>query len=329
MKISQGCAAAAMTMASVVLAQAPVPSASSAAQGYPSKPVKIIVAYQAGQGTDVATRHFAEQLSKALGQNFFVENRPGAGGSIGTEQAAKAPPDGYTLGIATSSTHPTSVVLMKGVPYDPVKSFAPITMIGRTAYVLIATPSLPATNTSEFIAYAKANPGKLNFASVGVSTLGYLVTQQLMIDAGIDLLHVPYKGSAQAYPALMTGEVAIMFDNPAASAAMVKAGRLKVLGATLKTPLMPNAPVFSEIGLQNLDTSFWYGLVAPAATPKEIVDRVQAAVAKYVRSAEGAAALALAGVDPVGDTPEEFGAIIAGDMAKAKRLADKLGMKPE
>jgi tripartite-type tricarboxylate transporter receptor subunit TctC len=299
------------------------------AQQWPSRPIKVIVPFPAGGGTDLVGRAVAKALNDATGQAVIVDNRAGAGGTIGSDAVAKAAPDGYTLGIATSSTHPTSVVLMKGVPYDPVKSFAPITMIGRTAYVLIATPSLPASNMNEFVAYAKANPGKLNFASVGVSTLGYLVTQQMMIDAGIDLVHVPYKGSAQAYPALMTGEVAVEFDNPAASAAMVKSGRLKVLGATLKTALMPNAPVFADIGFKNLDTAFWYGLVAPAGTPKEIVDRIQAMVAKYARSPDGAAALALAGVEAVGDTPEQFAAVIADDMARAKKLADKLGIKPE
>ena len=299
------------------------------AQQWPTRPIKLVVPFPAGGGTDLVGRSIAKALTDATGQAVVVDNRAGAGGTIGSDVVAKAAPDGYTLGIATSSTHPTSVVLMKGVPYDPVKSFAPVTMIGKTAYVLIAAPSLPASNMNEFVAYAKANPGKLNFASVGASTLGYLVTQQMMIDAGIDLVHVPYKGSSQAYPALMNGEVAVLFDNPAASAALVKSGRLKVLGATLKTSLMPNAPVFADIGLKNLDTAFWYGLVAPAGTPKEIVDRIQSLVAAYVRSPEGAATLAQSGVEPVGDTPEQFGATIANDMARAQRLADKLGIKPE
>ena len=150
-----------------------------------------------------------------------------------------------------------------------------------------------------------------------------------MVDAGIDLVHVPYKGSAQVYPALIGGEVAIEFDNPSASAAMVKSGRLNVLATTLKTPLMPSAPVFADLGYKNLDTTFWYGLVAPAGTPKAIVDRIQAAVANFVQSPEGRDVLATAGVEPVGNKPEQFGAIIASDMARAQALADKLGVKPE
>ncbi|MEO6749207.1 MAG: tripartite tricarboxylate transporter substrate binding protein [Casimicrobiaceae bacterium] len=299
------------------------------AQQWPSQPIKLIVPFPAGGGTDLVGRAIAKGMAEGLGQPVVVDNRGGAGGTIGSEIVARATPDGYTLGIATSSTHPTSVVLMKSVPYDPVKSFAPVTMIGKTAYVLIASPTLPATSMSEFVAYAKANPGTLNFASVGMSTLGYLITRQMLIDAGINMVHVPYKGSAEVYPALISGDVAIEFDNPSASAGMVKSGRLRVFGTTLKTSLMPTAPEFADIGYKNLDTTFWYGIVAPAGTPKAIVDRVQAAVAKYVASPEGRKVLDSAGIEPVGDTPEEFGAIIARDNARAQALADKLGIKPE
>jgi tripartite-type tricarboxylate transporter receptor subunit TctC len=299
------------------------------AQQWPSHPIRLIVPFTAGGGTDLVGRAIAKGLTEATGQAVVVENRAGAGGTIGSEMVANATPDGYTLGLATSSTHPTSVVLIKNVPYDPVKSFAPVTMIGKTAYVLVASPQLPAGTMGEFITYAKANPGKLNFASVGVSTLGYLVTAQMMIDAGIKMVHVPYKGSTQAYPALISNDVSVFFDNPAASASLVKTGRLKVLGTTLKTSLMPTAPLFADIGLKNLDTTFWYGVVAPAGTPKDVVDRIQTAVAKYVHSPEGTATLATVGVEPVGDSPAHFGSVIADDMARAKALATRLDIKPE
>lgn len=299
------------------------------AQNWPSHPIKLIVPFPAGGGTDLVGRTIAKGLSDALGQPVVVENRGGAGGTIGSEAVAKAAPDGYTLGVATSSTHPTSVVLLKDVPYDPVKSFAPVSMIGRTAYVLLASPAVPAANLQDFVAYAKAHPGKLNFASVGVSTLGYLVTRQMMIDTGIDLVHVPYKGSSQVYPALMNGEVAIELDNPSASAGFVSSGKIKVLATTLKTPLMPNAPLFADLGYANLDTTFWYGIVAPAGTPKPVVDRIQAAVAQFVHSEEGRKVLDHAGIEPVGDTAEHFGKVIADDMRRAQQLADRLGLKPE
>jgi tripartite-type tricarboxylate transporter receptor subunit TctC len=299
------------------------------AQAWPAHPIKLIVPFPAGGGTDLVGRTVAKGLSDALGQPVVVENRGGAGGTIGSDVVAKAAPDGYTLGIATSSTHPTSVVLLKDVPYDPVKSFAPVTMIGRTAYVLLASPTLPASNLQELVTYAKAHPGKLNFASVGLSTLGYLVTRQMMIDTGIDLVHVPYKGSSQVYPALMSGEVAIELDNPSASAGFVSSGKIKVLATTLKTPLMPTAPLFADLGYRNLDTTFWYGIVAPAGTPKAVVDRIQGAVGQFVHSEEGRKVLDHAGIEPVGDTPEHFGKVIADDMSRAQQLADKLGLKPE
>ena len=238
------------------------------AQAWPSRPLKLIVPFPPGGGTDLVARLVAARLAEALGQPVVAENRPGAGGTIGSDAVARAAPDGYTIGIATSSTHPAAVALQKGVPYDPLKSFAPITMVASTAYVLIASPALPAANLTELIAYAKANPGKLNFANVGSSTLGYLLSLQLKALTGTQMLDVSYKGASQIYPDLMSNQVSIFLDNPGASTPLVNSGRLKAYGVTAPTPSMPGVPLFADagasVGLRGFDPLFWYGLVAPA-----------------------------------------------------------------
>ncbi len=263
-------------------------------------------------------------------QSVWIDNRPGAGGALGSDLVAKAAPDGYTFGLATSSTHPASIVLQKGVPYDPVASFTAVTMIGTTPYVLIASPLLPAQTLAEFITYVKAHPGKVNFASVGVTTLGYLVTQQFMILSGTtDMIHVPYKGSAQIYPDLMSNEVSVEFDNPSGSAALIQAGKLRAYGITQRSSVIPDVPSFADLGVAGFDTVFWYGLVAPAGVPRAIVERVRNEVARFALSPAGRAELNAKGVEPVADSPEQFGATIASDIARFKALADRLDIKPE
>jgi tripartite-type tricarboxylate transporter receptor subunit TctC len=303
------------------------------AQAWPSHPLKIIVPFPPGGGTDLVARSVAARLGEALGQPVIAENRPGAGGTIGSDAVAKAAPDGYTIGIATSSTHPASVALQKGVPYDPLKSFAPITMVASTSYVLVASPALPAANLAELIAYAKANPGKLNFANVGTSTLGYLLSLQLKALTGTQMLDVSYKGSSQIYPDLMSNQVSVFLDNPGASTPLVNSGRLKAYGVTTPTPSMPGVPLFTEVGksvgLGSFDSSFWYGLVAPAGTPKAIVDRIQAETRKYVQSAEGRKEFATRSLEPVGDTPEQFSAAIQKDVERFTALVKQLNIQPQ
>ena len=316
------CALAAAISAGTVLAQA-----------WPSRALKIIVPFPPGGGTDLVARSVAARLGEALGQPVVAENRPGAGGTIGADAVAKAAPDGYTIGIATSSTHPASVALQKGVPYDPLKSFAPITMVASTSYVLVASPALPAANLLELIAYAKANPGKLNFANVGNSTLGYLLSLQLKALTGTQMLDVSYKGSSQIYPDLMSNQVSIFLDNPGASTPLVNSGRLKAYGVTTPTPSMPGVPLFAEVGasvgLGSFDSSLWYGLVAPAGTPKAIVERIQVETSKYVLSAEGRKEFATRSLDPVGDTPEHFSAVIQKDLERFKALVKQLNIQPQ
>ena len=303
------------------------------AQAWPAHPVKLIVPFPPGGGTDGVARSVATHLSAALGQPVVVENRPGAGGTIGANAVATAAPDGYTIGIATSSTHPAAAVLKKGVPYDPLKSFEPIALVASTSYVLLASPALPATNLAELVAYARANPGKLNFANVGTSTLGYLLSMQMKALSETQMLDVPYKGASQVYPDLISNQVSLFLDNPGASTPLVDAGRMKAYAVTMPTPSMPGVPLFADagvsVGLRNFDSAFWYGLVAPAGTPRAIVARIQAETAKYVQSAEGRKEFAVRSLEPVGSTPEQFAAAIQKDIERFTALAKQFNIQAE
>jgi tripartite-type tricarboxylate transporter receptor subunit TctC len=299
------------------------------AEDWPTRPMRLIVPFPAGGGTDNVARIVAKHLEQVLGQPIVVDNRGGAGGAIGSDAVAKAAPDGYTLGIATSSTLPAAVVLQKGVPYDPVDGFAQISRIGTTPYILVSGNDVPAKTLSEFITYVKANPGKVSYASVGVTTLGYLLTEQFEILAGVNMLHVPYRGAAQAYPDLIANRVQAFLDNPTGSAGFVKDGKMRAYAVTARSAVLPDIPTFAEAGVNGFDTVFWYGLVAPPNTPRPIIDRIQREVAQYVQSPDGRAELLAKDVTPLGDTPEAFKASIAADTAAWRKLADRLGIKPE
>ena len=311
-------------MKSIILAATLLICTFANAQGWPTKPLRLIVPFPAGGGTDLVARAAASKLSEALGQPVVVENRPGAGGTIGASAVANAAPDGYTIGIATSSTHPAALALLKDVPYDPVKSFAPITQVASTSFVLVGSPSLPAKTFEELVAYAKANPGKLNFANVGTGTLGYLMTQQLRALTGTDMVDVQYKGSAQVYPDLMSGQVQLFLDNPGASTPLVAAGRLRGYGVTTPTPSMPGVPRFTEMGLADFHPDFWYGLVAPAGTPKPIVERMYQVIERWVKSPEGQRELESKSLVPMGSTPEDFTAAMRSETERYRALGARL-----
>lgn len=305
--------------------------ASSAQAAWPERPIKLIVPFPAGGGTDAVARTVANRLSTELGQSIVVENRGGAGGTIGADAVARSEADGYTIGLATSSTHPAAVVLRTDLTYDPIKDFTPITQLGSTAFVIVASPELPANNLAEFIAYAKQQQGKLNFANVGVSTLGYLLSLQFQELTGLNFTHVQYKGSSQVYPDLMAGRVALLLDNPGASTSLVNGGKLRSYGVTIATPQLTGVPLISEAGaqsgLQGFDTPFWYGLVAPAGTPQEIVNKIQQAVARYVATDEGQSDFAKLSLQPVASEPAAFAARIKKDVDDFKTLAKKVDLQ--
>ena len=296
---------------------------------WPNRPIRCIVPLPPGGGTDAVARLAMQHLSEALGVAVVVDNKPGAGGTIGSDVVAHAAPDGYTFGIATSSSHAAAPVFRKDLPYDPVTSFTAVTLMGTTPYVLIAGPAAGAKDLPGFIAAAKARPGKLVCASLGISTLGYLLTRQFELIAGIELIDAPYKGSGQVYPDLINGTVAVMLDNPTGSAGLVRENRLTALAVTQPSAALPDVPTFESFGVKPFDDVFWYGLVAPAGLPAEIAQRVQQTLAQGFLADPGRAKMRALDVTPVFSAPNSFAETMARDTRKWRALADRLGIKPE
>jgi tripartite-type tricarboxylate transporter receptor subunit TctC len=299
------------------------------ADTWPSRPIRCIVALPPGGGTDSTGRLAMSHLSEALGVAVVVENKPGAGGTIGSDIVAKAAPDGYTIGIATSSSHAAAPVFRKDLPYDPEKSFTAVTQLGTTAYILIGGPSANARDLPTLIANIKAKPGTVPCASLGPSTLGYLLTKQFELVTDLKMVDTPYKGAAQVYPDLMNGTVAVMLDNPSGSAGLVREKKLTGFAVTRPSAAVPDVPTFDSQGVKNFEDVFWYGVVAPAGLPPEIAARIQKILADGFLADPGRAKMRKLDVEPVMSTPQQFASIMANDTARWKALAQRLGLKPE
>jgi tripartite-type tricarboxylate transporter receptor subunit TctC len=282
------------------------------AQGYPVRPIKVVVPWPPGQATDVAARVVSEGVSAAVGQQLVIDNRPGAGGTIGSEFAARATPDGYTILAGSSGPISISPILQK-LPYDPSKDFEPIALMVSTPYVLVAHPSLPATTTQEFIALVRANPGKYNFASSGTGATAHLVAELFNSSAGLKATHVPYKGSAPAMTDIIAGHVTYAFETSAAVVAHVKAGRLKAfaVSSAKRAIALPDVPTVAEsAGLPGFDMRAWIGFIAPAGIPREARARLAAETQKVLANPDTRARLIAAGLEPGDLTPEEFAAFL-------------------
>jgi tripartite-type tricarboxylate transporter receptor subunit TctC len=284
---------------------------------YPQRAVKMVVPFPPAGATDVVGRIVAQKLTERLGQSVVVENRPGAGGTIGSDLVAKAAPDGYTILMATSSTHSIGPVLQK-LPYDPIRDFAAITHVANVPNVLVVSPKLPVANVKELIAYAKANPGKLNFASSGVGTIVHLNAELFKMLTGVDMVHVPYKGTALSIPDVANGNIAMLFDSLASVMPHVKAGNVRPLAvnAPQRSPLLPEVPTLAEAGLPAFDRYTWFGMFAPAGTPPEVVRRLQAEVAAALKAPDLRERFDAVGAEPVGSTPEQFVERIRSDSVK-------------
>jgi tripartite-type tricarboxylate transporter receptor subunit TctC len=291
--------------------------AAPAAAQYPAKPVRMVVAFAPGTTSDIIGRMLAEKLHQQLGQPFVVENRTGAGGTIGAEAVAKSAPDGYMILVSTAAL-PVSAHVYPGLKYDTAKDFASITVISHSPLLLAANLNFPPKNVMELVQYAKANPGKVSFGSAGVGTSHHLTGEKLKLDTGIDMVHVPYKGSGPAHVDLMGGQIQIMFDNIVALMPHVKSGKVRALAVSSarRHPLLPDVPSIQEAGVKNFETVAWFGLVAAAGTPRDIVNRLNAETVKAIRLPDVQKRLLEGGSDIVGNSPEAADKFLRDEVEK-------------
>jgi len=303
----------------LILLCVPLPGVS---QTYPAKPVRVIIPYPPGGGNDTLGRLFAAKLSERMGQSFVVENRPGAGTMIGTEAAAKSTPDGYTILLSSIATHALSPNLYARVPYDPIKDFAPITLLGIAPTVMVVNKDLAARTLGELVSLAKAQPGNFTYASGGNGTPPHINGEVFKSVAGVDLLHVPYKGGGPALADLIAGRVHVMLDTAASAMPHVRGGRLRALAisAPQRSPEYPDVPTFAEAGLPQYETNAWYSMHAPAGTPPDIVRRLNSELVAILRDPDILARFKQLSTEPVGNSPEEFGAFVRAELDKYARI---------
>ncbi|PUE07012.1 LacI family transcriptional regulator [Limnohabitans sp. T6-5] len=293
---------------------------------YPSKPVTLIVPQAAGGANDAIARVIAQKLTEQLGQTFIVENRTGAGGNVGTVAAARAKADGYTLMVTADSSMVINPSLYKITGFDPIKDFEPVGTVATAGYVLVAHPAFAAKNTADLISLAKQQPGKINIGSAGNGTLNHLIGEMLGKVAGIDLVHVPYKGSAAAVTDLVAGQVEVSVQSLPSSIAFIRSGKIKVLGVVnpKRLPALPDAPTIGET-IKGFGTTPWYGMFAPAGTPKHIVSQLNAAIAKALESKDAQERLAGVGCEPYKSTPEQFAQLVRDDLPRWAKIVKDSG----
>ncbi len=302
-----------------------------AAQTYPTKSVRMVVPFAAGAGSnDIMARLIAQKLTDSFGQQFVVDNRPGASGIIGTDIVAKAQPDGYTV-LMMSLTFTVLPSLFSKLPYDTLKDLTPVTMVASAPLMLVVNPSVPVKSVAEFIAYAKANPGKLNFGSGGAGATPHLAGEMLKSMAGLQMTHIPYKGGAPALADLVGGQIQFMCENIPGTLPFVKAGKLRALAVTdlKRSPLLPDLPTLDESGLKGFQIVGWNGLFVPAGTPPAVVNKLHAGVAAALALPDVKERLAILGADGVGNTPQHFAAFIKADIAKWAKVVKDAGIKVE
>jgi len=303
-------------------------SLAHAADEYPARAVRVVVPFAPGGGTDVVARILAQQLTQRLKQSFVVDNRPAGSGIVGADLVAKAQTDGYTLLFAFSSLS-SSAKLISQLPYDPIGDFAPVALATTSPLVMFLHPSVPANNLKEFIAYAKANPGKLNYGSSGPGSSPHLATELLMSMAGIQMTHIPYKGIAPAITAQLANEVQMSLTPIAVGMPHAKAGKLRALasGGLTRSVAIPDVPTIAESGLPGFEVIGWWGMLAPSKTPRPVVNLLNREVRAALDNAEVKRSLVDQGMDPAGGTPEQFGALIKSDMDKWGDIGKRLGVK--
>ena len=299
------------------------------AQSFPTKPVRVVVPFAAGGTTDIVTRILAQRLTESWGQQLIVDNRAGAGGNIGSEIIATSPPDGYSILMATVATHGINASLYKKIPYDPIKDFAPITLVASTPSVLMLNPSVAANSVKELISLAKAKPGQLNFGSPGNGSSHHLAGELFDSMAGVRMTHIPYKGTAAALIDLMAGQIQLTFDTLPSAMPYVKAKKLKALAVTSakRTKSLSELPTVSEAGVAGYEVTSWYGALAPAGTPAEIVKKLNADFVRTINIPQVTEKMIEAGADPVANTPEQFAAFIRSELRKWAKVVQDSGAR--
>jgi len=314
-------------VAAAVMAAAAVPAQ---AQSYPSRAIKLVIPFPAGGATDIVGRTIAQKLSVALGQNVIVENRPGAGGTIGADQVAKAAPDGYTLLMATSSTHSIGPLINPKIPYDPFKDFAPLAHVASAPSVLVVGGSAPVKTAGDLIDLLKKNPGKYNFGSSGIGTYPHLAAEMFKWRAGnLFVVHIPYRGTGLVIPDLVTGQITFLMDSIVSAQTHIKDGRVKPLAVSgaVRSKSLPDVPTFKEIGVTGMEISNWFGMFAPAGTPAEIVQRINREVNAIVRQPDVVERFEKVGAEPAGGTAEQFGALYRAESENWKAVIKRANIK--
>ncbi|MBC7941937.1 MAG: tripartite tricarboxylate transporter substrate binding protein [Chitinophagaceae bacterium] len=308
-----------------------LPATSACAQAYPNKPIRLVVPFAPGGNVDITARTIAPELSNLLGQQVVVDNKPGAGGTIGANEVAKAAPDGYTLLMGSNSTISVAPALYPANPYNPVRDFAPISNLAQVPFVLVVNPGVTATNVRDLTALARDKPGTLSMASAGIGSSNHLVGELFQAQTGVKLNHIPYKGSGQALNDLVAGQVNLLFDQLTSASPNIKAGKLRALAvsSSKRSATLPDVPTFAEAGVANFDFVNVTGLLAPAGTPPDIISRLHAAAVKALESAAVRDRFAVMGVTPVGDRPDQFAAFIRDDFARWSKVVKDGNIKPE
>ncbi len=306
-------------------------STAHAAETYPNKPVRLVVAFPIAGATDILARQFAQKLSEQIGYQVIVDNRPGAGGTIGSRIVANALPDGYTLTMGTTSTHAIGPHLYTIKPYDPLTDFTHVTAMGISPTVLMVAAQVPAKSLKELIALAKAQPGKLNFGSSGIGTQFHLSGELLKLMAGINIVHVPYKGTALVYPDMISGQIQMLFDVPPAALNFIKQGRVRPLGisGTKRTPVLPDVPTIAEAGIAGYEADLWWGLFAPPRMAKDRLARVHSESVKALNSPEVKERYATMGTEVVADAPSVFSAFLKIESAKWEKVVKASGARAD
>jgi tripartite-type tricarboxylate transporter receptor subunit TctC len=312
------------------IAATPFLTRTSRAAAWPERPVKFVVPFAAGGTTDILGRLVAQKLSEEYGQQFVVENKPGAGGNIAADFVAKSDPDGYTFIVGTPGTHAINKYVQKNMPYDPIKDIQPVTIIARVPNLMSVNPEVPAKSVAEFIALAKSKPGQLFYGTPGLGSTAHLATELFKSMTGIDIVHVPYKGSAPALTDLVAGRVHVMIDNLPAVLPFAENGNVRPLAISTaeRWPLLPNIPSIAET-VKGYDAASWFTVAAPAKVPKDIVMKLNASIIKYIKSPDGIERIRKLGGEPIGNTPEDMQAFVISETEKWGKVAEFAKIKPE